>query len=149
MEARTENLHATAIAVAGRGVLLRGASGAGKSDLALRCLTLGAASDVPVPIALVADDRVDVRRDGARLIMSAPAALMGLIEVRGVGLVQLPALTEAELALVVDLVAPAEVPRLPDAERTQVCGIGVPLLRLAPFEPSAAAKVLIAATRLG
>lgn len=88
-------LHASAVALEGRGLLILGASGAGKSALALRMMALGA--------RLVADDRVDVARRGEALIASAPAALRGLIEARGVGLLRAEALEAAVLELAVDL----------------------------------------------
>jgi HPr kinase/phosphorylase len=89
------NLHGSAVAFAGRGVLIVGGSGSGKSELALRLVGRGA--------ALVADDRVELERRGAALIASAPAALAGLIEGRGVGLLRLPAAPEAVVTLAVDL----------------------------------------------
>jgi HPr kinase/phosphorylase len=88
-------VHGSAVAWAGRGLLILGASGAGKSGLALQLIARGA--------ALVADDRVVLRRRGGALVAGAPAALAGLIEARGIGLLRLPAAPEATLALVVDL----------------------------------------------
>src|SRR5438046_8865508 len=90
-------LHATAIAIDGRAVLLRGTSGAGKSDLALRLIDAGA--------RLVADDQSELRRQGERILVRAPATIGGLIEVRGVGIVRLHPLAAAPRALTVDLVA--------------------------------------------
>jgi len=145
----TENLHATAIAVAGRGVLLRGPSGTGKSDLALRCLTLAAQPLLPGPVTLIADDRVVACREGARVMLSAPAALSGLIEVRGIGPVRIAPITEAALALAIDIVAAGAVERLPEPASVTICGVEVPLVRLDAREPSAPVKVLIAAARLG
>lgn len=90
-----ETLHASAVALEGRGLLILGASGAGKSGLALRLMALGA--------CLVADDRVTLRLVGADLYAAAPAALSGLIEARGVGLIAAEAVAEAPVALAVDL----------------------------------------------
>lgn len=112
-----------------RGVLIRGAPGAGKSAFALRLLALGA--------RLVADDCVRLEPRGGALIASAPEALRGVIEARGVGLLRLPALAEAPVALVVDLVAdPAadRAARSPASERTPlrhtvtICGVTLPLI---------------------
>jgi len=89
------NLHGSVVAFGARGLLILGASGSGKSALALRLVQRGA--------ALVADDRVQVVRRGGALVASAPAALQGLIEVRGVGLLRLPPVPEAVLTLAVDL----------------------------------------------
>jgi HPr kinase/phosphorylase len=121
------NLHASAVAVDGRGVLIVGASGSGKSGLALRMMALGA--------LLVADDRVLVARRGPALVASAPAALRGLIEARGVGLLRADAADEAALALAVDLDAapsarmphPREIAYL-DVEIELISGRGVPNL---------------------
>ena len=96
-------IHGTCVLVGGIGVLLRGPSGAGKSDVALRLIDGGA--------LLVADDRVELRMVDGRLMASAPAALAGLLEVRGLGIVRLPCDGPAEVGLVVDLVAAAEVER--------------------------------------
>lgn len=87
-------LHASAVAIGNRGCLITGASGSGKSTLALEMIASGA--------RLVADDRTEVRRDRDALELAAPAAIAGLVEARGVGLIRLPHCT-ASLHLVVDL----------------------------------------------
>lgn len=89
------NIHASCVAIGGQGVLLLGASGAGKSDLALRLIDDGA--------ALVADDRtcLTVRAGGLRA--RAPATIRGLLEIRGIGIVKLPARGGVPVALVVQL----------------------------------------------
>ena len=129
-------VHATAIAIDGRAVLLRGPSGAGKSDLALRLIDAGA--------RLVADDQVELRRAGGRVLVRAPAALAGLVEVRGVGILQLEPLREAVLAMCVDLVPSAEVERLPELCCEDVLGLAIPSFAISPFEASAAAKLRFA-----
>jgi HPr kinase/phosphorylase len=129
-------IHATAIAIDGRAILLRGPSGAGKSDLALRLIDGGA--------RLVADDQVELRRAGERVLVRAPAAIAGLIEVRGVGVLQVEPLAEAALAMCVDLVSSAEVERLPGIDCEDVLGLAVPTIALSPFEASAAAKLRFA-----
>ncbi|NYZ17869.1 aldolase [Azospirillum sp. RWY-5-1] len=130
-------IHGTCVLVGGTGVLLRGPSGAGKSDVALRLIDGGA--------ILVADDRVELRMVDGRLMASAPAALAGLLEVRGLGIVRLPCAGPAEVGLVVDLVAAGGVERLPDAESVTLLDARLPRLALIPFEPSAAAKLRLAA----
>ncbi|MCP5367267.1 MAG: serine/threonine protein kinase [Hyphomicrobiales bacterium] len=132
----TRQVHGTAVAVDGRGVLLRGPSGSGKSDLALRLIDGGA--------RLVADDRTDLVRAGGSVLMRAPAAIAGVLEVRGVGLVRIGAADGAPLCLVVDLVAPDHVPRLPPQRFCEYLDLRVPRLSLTPFEASAAAKVRVA-----
>ena len=129
-------VHATAIAIEGRAVLLRGPSGAGKSDLALRLIDRGA--------RLVADDQVELRRAGERVLVTAPAAIAGLIEVRGVGILRVEAVAEAMLAMLVDLVPSAEVDRFPETHYEDVLGLVVPSIALSPFEASAAAKLRFA-----
>lgn len=121
-------IHGSCAARDGAGVLLTGAPGSGKSDLVLRLRAHG--------FVLVADDRVDI--DGCRA--SAPAALAGLLEVRGVGIVRLPFQSAAELALVIEL-GPF-VPRLPHPARH--AQLGLPLIRLDPAHPSAPERVALA-----
>jgi serine kinase of HPr protein (carbohydrate metabolism regulator) len=128
-------VHGTVIAIDGRAILLRGPPGAGKSDLALRMIDDGA--------DLVADDQAELRRAGDQILVRAPAAITGLIEVRGLGIVPMAAIAEASLALLVDLVS-TEVERLPENRSEDVLGLAVPLLALAPFEASAPAKLRLA-----
>ena len=140
------NVHATCVALrlgrTWRGVLLRGPSGAGKSDLALRLVDEGA--------RLVADDRTVLAVRGGRLSASAPAIIAGLLEVRGLGIVALPArrvAKRAEVALLVDLAAPGRIERMPQPARETVMGVTLPVLALAPFEASSAAKLRLALAR--
>jgi serine kinase of HPr protein (carbohydrate metabolism regulator) len=125
--------HATAVAIEGEAILLRGPSGAGKSDLGLRLIDGGA--------RLVADDQVLLRRGGERVLVRAPAAIAGMIEVRGVGIVRLEAVAEAPLALIVDLLPSGQIERLPEPRAEEALGIAVPLIALAPFEVAAPAKL--------
>lgn len=130
-------IHATCLTVEGCGVLLCGPPGSGKSDLALRLIDGGA--------RLVADDRVDLSRSGDRLMASAPEPLAGLLEVRGLGLLELDWLETCAVDLVIDLAPSAEVPRLPDPARRSFLDVEVTALALAPFEDSGPAKVRLAA----
>jgi serine kinase of HPr protein (carbohydrate metabolism regulator) len=131
-------IHATCVAIEGHGVLIRGPSGAGKSDLALRLIDGGA--------LLVADDRVALSIEGGRLVARAPRPLAGLMEVRGLGIVEVPSAASAPILLVCDLADRVE--RLPDAETATLAGVALPLLRLAPFEASASAKLRLAVRTL-
>jgi serine kinase of HPr protein (carbohydrate metabolism regulator) len=126
-------VHATAVAVDGRAVLLRGPPGAGKSDLGLRLIDAGA--------RLISDDQSELRRAGDRVLVRAPATILGLIELRGIGIVRLPPLTDVPLALIADLVAPDRVERLPEPRREPILGLDVPVVAIAPFEASAVAKL--------
>jgi HPr kinase/phosphorylase len=146
-----EVTHGTCVALGQRGALLRGPSGCGKSDLALRFLFLArrrpAAIEAPL---LVADDQVELRRDGNRVLASAPESIRGKIEVRGVGIVNVKALATCELVLVVDLVEPEAVERMPEPDcRVRLAGVDLPLLRLAPFESSAPIKLALAVAHAG
>jgi|SRR5579863_3576119 len=126
-------VHGTAVALGGAGVLIRGPSGSGKSDLALRLIDAGA--------QLVADDQTELSLVDRAILMRAPLTLAGRMEVRGVGIARVPAAPEAFLRLVLDLVRPDEVERLPEASSCELMGMAVPRLAIAPFEASAVAKV--------
>ena len=136
-------IHATVVADPenGRAVLLRGPPGSGKSDLALRLIDLG--------WRLVADDQVAIEARVERLIARSPAVIAGRIEVRGLGIMAVPHMDEATIVLVIDLVAPETIERLPEPARYALAGIDLPLIRLAPFEASATAKVRLAAHAAG
>lgn len=141
-------VHGTAIALGGRAALLRGASGSGKSDLALRALAAPASSLVESSFGLVADDQVVIRATEDGLTVSPPDRLQGLIEVRGLGIVTVSHVSKARLSLLVDLVGPHQVERLPDPWPTDVLlGVSLPVLRLAPFEVSAPLKLALALMR--
>ena len=137
----SETIHATCVAIAGKGVLLLGPSGCGKSDLALRLLSSHGFADVDP--RLVSDDQVRLRNVDGQLIASPPGAIAGRLEVRGVGVIAVPHVSKVELSLAVELVSPYAVPRLPDRDSDPfvLIGIALPLFRLAPFEASAPAKI--------
>jgi len=129
-------VHATAVAIDGKAILLRGPPGAGKSDLALRLIDGGA--------DLVADDQAELWRAGNRLRVRAPAAITGLIEIRGIGILRLQALAEAPLAMCVDLMPSAKIERFPQRRFEEVLGIAVPLIAVSAFDASASAKLRFA-----
>jgi HPr kinase/phosphorylase len=133
-------VHGTTVAIGGRGVLLRGPSGSGKSDLALRLIDAGG--------RLVADDQSLLSRDGDAVLVRAPGPIAGLIEVRGVGIVRVDSLPVARLALIADLVAPQHVERLPEPRSETIFGLAIPLVAIAPFEASAPAKLRLALAML-
>jgi serine kinase of HPr protein (carbohydrate metabolism regulator) len=146
-----QRLHATTIALDGAAALILGPSGAGKSDLALRCLmTRWADGARSLAIHLVADDQTIVLRRQDRLLVQAPPAIAGRLEVRGMGILAMPAVDEAELRLVVDVTPGQPIERLPDPPETfELLGFRLPLLRLAALEASAPAKLVLALSRLG
>lgn len=146
----TNNIHASCVvlAEAGRifgapptdGVLLLGESGAGKSSVALRLLAFGA--------KLVADDRVELFVRGDVLWARPPERLAGLMEARGLGVLELPHAAEARIALAVRLGETA--PRYPDRAEYKlpaplVAGSRPPLVALEKNDPAAAEKILLAA----
>jgi HPr kinase/phosphorylase len=137
-------VHGTCVAFGPHAALLRGSSGSGKSDLALRFLALPADGGM-VP-RLVADDQVIVTAQAGGLVVSAPDTLAGKLEVRGLGIMTLPHVTQARLVLIVDFVASDEVPRMPPdpLPRVTLLGVSVPNLQLAPFEDSAPLKLKMA-----
>jgi HPr kinase/phosphorylase len=140
--------HGTAIAIGGNAVLIIGPSGAGKSDLALRCLAVAPTTLIPVPAHLIADDRVLISLAGDRLQVEAPETIVGKLEVRGLGILEVPYARGADLVLIAELVAPEAVERLPDPPpRRDFLGVSLPLLRLAPFEAAAPVKLLLALVR--
>lgn len=126
-------VHGTSLAVHGIGVLLRGASGAGKSDLALRLIDRGA--------CLVADDQTILQRVGQSLFASPPEPIAGVIEIRGIGVFRLSHANGVALGAVVDLVEASALARLPEPDCVEFLGVRLPLFRLAPFEASAVAKL--------
>lgn len=113
------NVHASCVAVEGRGLLICGPSGSGKSALALQLMALGA--------ELVADDRVILQRSDAQVMAHCPPALQGMIEARGLGLLRARPLSAAPLALVADL-GTAEADRLPPWRHVAVLGLQLPLV---------------------
>ena len=96
------NIHATGLVLGGTGLILRGISGAGKSLLALELIDEWEARGLPAQ--LVSADRIDIEATGKGLVMHAPKAIEGLIELRGRGIVSRPFVSKAALHLVVDLV---------------------------------------------
>jgi HPr kinase/phosphorylase len=132
MAAQSTTVHASAVLVGARAVLIRGPSGAGKSRLALD-LIAAASAGVLRFARLVADDRVHLEAAAGRLLVRPAEALAGLIEVRGAGLLRLPHEPCAVVGFVVDLAA-ADAERLPPPEKrlAEIEGIKVPRLAVAP-----------------
>lgn len=118
-------IHGSAALLGETGILIRGVSGSGKSTLLLDLL----AAD-PGGARLVADDRVIVTAVNGRLLADVPAAIAGLVEMRGVGLLSRPYVAPVVIRLVVDLAPPEACPRLPEAEEAETALEGVVLPRL-------------------
>jgi serine kinase of HPr protein (carbohydrate metabolism regulator) len=134
-------VHGTCVAIDGKAVLLRGSSGSGKSDLALRLIDEGA--------VLVADDQIELQRERNELIASAPPTIVGRMEVRGIGVLPMASVDSVRVAMVVELVTSDRVARLPEPCRCTIEGVELPVVALAPFEAAAAAKVRLALRAVG
>jgi serine kinase of HPr protein (carbohydrate metabolism regulator) len=136
----SENIHASCVAAGGRAVLISGPSGSGKSDLALRLLDRG--------FSLVSDDRTIVRKEGTKLVASAPATIKGKLEIRGVGIVDMDSVSDIPVALVIELTS--DIQRIPDDSRERlILGTAIPLISVDAMTASAASKVAVALDRLG
>ena len=135
-----ETIHASSVALDGRAVLISGPSGAGKSDLALRLLDRG--------FTLVSDDQTIVRRDGERLLATAPPNIAGKLEIRGIGIVELDHVADVPVAMLVELTS--DIQRLPDDSRERpLLGVAVPLITIDAMTASAPSKVALALDRMG
>lgn len=132
-------VHATTVAIGGRGVMLTGASGAGKSDLALRLIDRGA--------VLVSDDYTLLATQAGSLLAAPPATIAGRMEVRGLGIVDVPYRAQAPVALVVTL-GPEEE-RMPEPQRTILLGMSLPCVNIDPRMPAAPIKVEWALSQRG
>lgn len=136
------NIHATALLIGARGLLLRGPSGSGKSALALDLIDH--AQTRGVFARLVGDDRIDLVPRNGRLIARPHPAIEGLIEARGLGLLRKPFERAAVIRGVVDLLATdaaAERYPLEAAAHTEICGVSLPRLFENAASPGAARKI--------
>ena len=123
----------TCVEVEGLGVLLRGSTGSGKSDLALRLIDRGA--------LLIADDVTELSREESSLIARAPKTIRNLLEVRGIGIIRIGGALQTQLGAIFDLVKLEQVERQPEDQSEEILGIQVPLFHLFSLESSSPAKV--------
>jgi serine kinase of HPr protein (carbohydrate metabolism regulator) len=140
--AEPASVHASAVLVGDRAVLIRGASGAGKSRLAFDLILAGRAGQI-APALLVGDDRVELEARHGVLLVRPVHQLVGLIEVRGLGVRSCAHAAEAIVGLVVDLDA-ADGDRLPEPDACRVTLAGVELPRI-PVEPGFSPLPLVVA----
>lgn len=145
MNAPFVNVHGTAIVLGTTGLLITGPSGSGKSALALSCL-----SEVRHRgrfAALVADDRVDLTLENGRIVARCPAAIRGLVEIRGSGIAEVDTVSACVLDWAIMPVRAPFDPRLPPEEELQLeIGRNLPLLRLpveGPLSPVDALAALL------
>ncbi|HVE00355.1 MAG TPA: HPr kinase/phosphatase C-terminal domain-containing protein [Sphingomicrobium sp.] len=135
-----ETVHASTVASEGRAVLITGPSGSGKSDLTLRLLDRG--------FTLVSDDQTIVKKDGDKLVASAPPNIAGKLEIRGIGIVEMETVTNMPVALLVELTS--DIQRLPDDSRERpILGVSLPLVSVDAMAASAPSKVALALDRMG
>ena len=130
----SDRLHATTVAIDGLAVMIEGASGSGKSDLALRLIDRGA--------VLVSDDQTLVVRSGTTLLARAPTTIAGRIEVRGIGILAMPHVEDVPVALLVRVDGAVE--RMPERRARRIAGIDVRQFAVDPFHASAPIKVELA-----
>jgi len=142
MAVPSTTIHASAVLVGARAVLIRGPAAAGKSRLALALIAAGR-SGALLFARLVGDDRVHLEVAGGRLLARPAQALAGLIEVRGVGLLRLPCEPSAVVGLVVDLAA-ADAVRLPEPAKRKAEIVGISIPRLAVAAGTAALPMVLA-----
>jgi serine kinase of HPr protein (carbohydrate metabolism regulator) len=140
---RNSSVHASAVKVGERAVLIRGPSGSGKSRLAFDLILAGRSGQLPTAV-LVGDDRVRLDTAGGELLVSAVPELAGLIEIRGLGIRRCDFVTEAVVALVVDLAAD-DAERLPSPEALQTSIFGVKLPRIPVGEGFSPLPLVVAA----
>jgi HPr kinase/phosphorylase len=142
MNAGGASVHASAVLVGNRAVLIRGPSEAGKSRLAFDLILAGRAGQIP-PAVLIGDDRVHLDASKGQLVVRPARELAGLIEIRGLGIRRCDFASEAVVGLVVDLSAP-DAARLPPPEAllVSICGVWIPRI---PVGPGYAALPLVVA----
>lgn len=129
----TKNIHGTALTIEDSGLLILGASGSGKSDLALRLIDAGA--------TLIADDVTVCKRENNEIFMFCDESIRGIIEVRGIGLVKVPYVEGIKLNMVIKL-TDKEIERFPlEKEFYRLLLIKIPLIKINPKELSANAKI--------
>jgi serine kinase of HPr protein (carbohydrate metabolism regulator) len=136
------NLHASVAAVDGRGVIIFGKSGIGKTSLALELVREAWRSGIAA--AFVADDRVNIILQGGELIASAPERLRGMVEIRGSGVHQAAYQQFAALSLAVNLVSPAQAERMPPAQPLPVAhGVKLPVLVLPQNQTQGSVRAIL------
>jgi len=134
-EPKTQQVHATAVAIGSSGILITGSTGSGKSDLALRLIDRGA--------VLISDDQVILSKPSNAIILSAPTNIAGKMEVHSLGIIDVP--HKDDLPLKLKVILNAEPERFPmDAQSETILGSVTPVIHVNATEASAAIKVELA-----
>ncbi len=130
------SIHASCVVIGSQGIIIRGASGSGKSDLVLRLID-------GYDATLVADDQVILNLKDGGLFASPPKSLAGKFEIRGQGIVDMAYCTEIRIAAVIDLVPLENIERMPDPDhlKTTLEQVELPCLKLHAWLPSAPARI--------
>jgi HPr kinase/phosphorylase len=129
-----EKLQASSVAIDGEAILLIGPSGSGKSDLCLRLMDRGG--------HLISDDFVELSEKGEQVYVSAPSAIEGLLEIRGIGIKRVAFVEGAPLKMVFYLKDEKDIERLPEPQETKICGISVPCFDINAMTASAPLKIV-------
>ena len=135
-----EKVLGSCVEVEGLGVIFRGPTGIGKSDLSLRLIDNGA--------KLISDDITELAIENETLIARAPKTIRHLLEVRGIGVLKIGGAQQVKLGVVIDLVTPEQIERRPENQSVKILGKNVPLFRIFPLEASSPAKVRLIVRQL-
>jgi len=138
------NMHANCLIVGSKGILLLGGSGCGKSSLTLQLLQHASAGNLFS--ALVADDQVFISGCNNRLIAMCPPTTKGQIEIRGFGISKLAHISSAIIDLVVEIIPPTKLERMPEKSSRAISGIELPLLAVPQFQWEQACQIVMAGT---
>ncbi len=126
-------IHASCVEFMGSGILICGSSGSGKSDLSLRLIDAGA--------KLIADDQTVVENRGGKLMAHAPDSIKGKIEIRGIGIVDMPYIDKTEIRLKLILRPADKIDRMPENHSEAIENISLPVFDLDAFSVSAVIKI--------
>jgi HPr kinase/phosphorylase len=132
-------VHGTSVNIDGKGLLFRGSPGSGKSDLALRLIDGGA--------TLISDDYTEILVLQGSPVLRAPQTIQGKMEVRRIGLMEMPFVDNIPLRLIFDLVPFQQVERMPVAQFFTIENVKIPVRLIDPYMASAAAKIRLAIGR--
>ncbi len=142
---KSHNLHACAVVIGATGVLIRGRSGTGKTALALQLVE--ETNRLSRFARLVADDQVFLSKVHGRLVVHRPGPIAGLAEIRGLGLVPHPSVPSAVIHLVVDIVDPERLERMPEDETIEIEDVTMRHIHVPAKNPHEASNLVI--MRLG